>query len=400
MDAGTLQTLLLAREDERLEFKEARHRFDFEELVKYCCALANEGDGKILLGMTDKPPRRIVGSQAFEDLEGTRSSLTERLRIRVHADAFSTPQGRVVIFEVPSRPLGVPLSYRGAYWMRSGDELVGMTEDRLRAIFDEARPDFSALACQGLSLDELDHAGIEYFRDRWQRRSGRDDLATLSILRLLEDAELVSDGVPTYAALILFGTPKALSRHLAQAEIIFEYRDHESRIEYQQRVDLRSDFIPLLDTLWDLIQRRNGVLHLQEGLFRREIRIFNEVAVREALLNAVSHRNYRHAGSIHVRQWPHKVTIVSPGGLPPGISLDNIFFRQFPRNRRIAEALARCGLVERSGQGADRMLSLSLGEGKPPPDFSDTDEYQVSVSLHGTIRDEYPSSSMSVSFNV
>lgn len=380
MDISALHTLIHAREDERLEFKEAKGGFHFEKLVKYCCALANEGGGKIVLGMTDKPPRRIVGSEAFDDLERTRAGLTDRLRIRIHTTVIAAPEGRVVVFEVPSRPLGVPLSYEGAYWMRSGDGLIGMTEDRLRAIFDEARPDFSALTCEDASLADLAPESIERFRQLWLRKSGRIDLREMPVLRLLEDAELIFDGKPSYAALILFGTTRALGRHLPQAEVIFEYREDESRIDYQQREEFRSGFLPVLDAVWSLLQRRNNLYHFQDGLFRQSIPTFNETVVREALLNAVSHRDYRHAGSVLVHQWPQKVTIVSPGGLPPGISPDNIFFRQLPRNRRIAEALARCGLVERSGQGADRMLSLSLGEGKAPPDFADTDEYQVSVT--------------------
>ena len=74
------------------------------------------------------------------------------------------------------------------------------------------------------------------------------------------------------------------------------------------------------------------------------------------LLNAVSHRDYRHPGSVFVRQFPRHIEIVSPGGFPPGITPENILDHQFPRNRRIAETFARCGLVERSGQGADRIV--------------------------------------------
>lgn len=67
------------REDEHLEFKEARDRFDFEELVKYCCALANERGGRVILGVTDKRPRRVVGTNAFQALERTTAGLVERL---------------------------------------------------------------------------------------------------------------------------------------------------------------------------------------------------------------------------------------------------------------------------------------------------------------------------------
>ena len=88
---------------------------------------------------------------------------------------------------------------------------------------------------------------------------------------------------------------------------------------------------------------------LIDGLLRRDIPEYPEEAVREAVLNAVSHRDYRHGGSVFVRQYPRRIEIVSPGGFPPGISVENIIDRQSPRNRRIVDNFARCGLVERAG---------------------------------------------------
>jgi ATP-dependent DNA helicase RecG len=108
-------------EDEHLEFKEAKNRFDFEELVKYCCAMANEGGGRVILGVTDKRPRRVVGSKAFEDFQRTKLGLLERLRLRIDAGEIAHPDGRVLAFEVPGRPVGVPIQYNGAYWMRGGE---------------------------------------------------------------------------------------------------------------------------------------------------------------------------------------------------------------------------------------------------------------------------------------
>lgn len=219
-----LRGLMTAPEDEHLEFKEAKNSFEFEELVKYCCALANEGGGRIILGVTDRRPRRVVGSRAFDPIERTKAGLVERLRIRVVGEAISHPDGRVVVFEVPSRPLGVPVHYKGAYWMRGGDGLVGMTSDRLKSILDEAGPDFSAELCTSGTLDDLDPVAIQSFAALWGRKSGNAALASLPKEQLLAAAELIRGPGVTYAALVLFGTNRALGRHLAQAEVVFEYR--------------------------------------------------------------------------------------------------------------------------------------------------------------------------------
>jgi len=164
-----LQTLLHAREDEHLECKEAKKNFHFETLVKYCVALANEGGGRMVLGVTDQLPRKVVGSQAFADLERTKAGLIERLHLRIEAQEVQHPDGRVVIFQVPSRPIGMPIHYAGAYWTRGGQDLVPMTPDRLKTIFDEAGPDFSAELCPKASLVDLHSTAIEQFRTRWRR---------------------------------------------------------------------------------------------------------------------------------------------------------------------------------------------------------------------------------------
>lgn len=88
-----------------------------------------------------------------------------------------------------------------------------------------------------------------------------------------------------------------------------------------------------------------------------------------------------------IRQYPTRLEIVSPGGFPYGITVDNFLWRQSPRNRRIAEVFAKCGLVERSGQGANRMFEECIKESKPMPDFSDTDDFQVSLTLRGEVQD-------------
>jgi ATP-dependent DNA helicase RecG len=383
-----LDELLKTKEDEHLEFKEAKNRFDFERLVKYCAALANEGGGSIILGVTDRPPRRVVGSAAFDDLERTKAGLIERLRLRIDAGAIRHPGGRVVVFTVPSRPIGLPVPVEGAYWMRAGEDLAPMTPDMLRRIFDEASPDFSAEVCPGATLADLDPAAIESLRGRWARHSGNKALARRRAEMLLRDAELVLSGGVTYAALILLGTRAALGRFLAQAEVIFEYRSTGRPGPANQREEFRQGFLTFYDRVWELVNLRNDLQHFQERLVMHPVPTFSEVAVREALLNAVSHRDYRHPGSVFVRQFPRRIEIVSPGGFPPGITPENILDQQLPRNRRIAETFARCGLVERSGQGADRIVEECVRNGKPLPDYSRSDSHEVWLTLDGEIRDD------------
>jgi len=382
-----LAGMLHDNEDEHLEFKEAKNRYDFEELTRYCVALANEGGGKMVIGVSDRRPREVVGTLAFDDLERTKAGLTERLRLRIDAEEIRHPDGRVVIFNVPSRPLGLPIEYKRAYSMRAGDRLARMTTDMLKRIIDEVRPDYSSEICPNASVADLSPSAIDRFRAMWRRKSGNQALAQVGTEQILADAELLLDGGLTYAALILFGTSSALGKHLAQAEVIFEYRSEEASLRYQQREEYREGFFLFMDDLWGTVNLRNEVHHFQDGLFVGDVPTFNEVVVREGILNAVSHRDYRLGGSVFVRQFPRTLEIVSPGGFPPGVTPESILWRQAPRNRRIAEVLAKCGLVERSGQGANLMFEHCIREGKPVPDFADSDDYQVALTLRGEIQD-------------
>jgi len=293
---------LLEKEDEHLEFKEAKESYDFEKLTKYCVALANEGGGRVILGVTDKKPRKIVGTKAFENLERTKAGLLERLHLRISVEEIHHADGRVIVFEVPPRPIGMAIQYKGAYWMRGGEDLVPMTPDVMKRIFDESGPDFSAEICHLARLDDLSQEGIDRFRAIWRKRSGNTILQELSPAQLLEDAELIIDGGITYAALILFGTRKALGKFLAQSEIIHEYRSSEASVSYQQRKEFREGFFLIHDMLWETINLRNDIFQYQEGLFRQNIPTFNESVVREAILNAVSHRDYRLGGWVFIKK--------------------------------------------------------------------------------------------------
>lgn len=382
-----LQRLMNAMEGENLEFKEARNRYHFDRLLNYCAALANEGGGRAILGITDRRPRQVIGTRAFSQPERTRLGLIEKLHLKVDVDEVYHPEGRVLVFTVPPRPVGVPIQADGIYWTRRGDSLVPMVEEQLREIFNEIGHDFSADFCQGATLDDLDLEAVENFRKRWIEKSGNTSLERLDWKQLLRDAEAVVGGNVTYAALVLFGTRQALGRHLAQAEVVFEYRSSEASGPAQQRKEYRESFFSFYDDLWNTINLRNDLQHYQDGLFIWDIPTFEERSVREAILNAVSHRDYRLGGSVFVRQYPRHLIIESPGGFPHGITLENILNRQYPRNRRIADLFAKCGLVERSGQGMDLIFEEAIRRGKLPPDFTGTDRYQVNLALNGQVQD-------------
>lgn len=384
----TIEELLKLKEGENYEFKEAKRHFEFDRLAQYGCSLSNEGGGRVILGISDKRPRVIVGSLAFDQPERTRRGLIDLLHIKVDFEQLEENGKRVLVFIFAGRPIGLPVQVNGIAWWRDGDSLVPMPPEELRSIYAESAHDFSADICPGATLSDLDKTAVELFRDRWIDKTHLTRLKTLSQEQLLRDCEAVlSDGI-TYAALILFGKHDSLGRYLAQSETIFEYRASDASGPAQQREEYREGFFLYYDKLWRLINIRNDKQHYQDGLFVFDIPTFNERVVREAILNAICHRNYQLCGSVFVRQYRDRLVIDSPGGLLPGITLQNILDRQAPRNRRIAELLEKCGLVERSGQGMNLIYEFSIREAKPLPDFSGTDSDMVRLALNGLILDK------------
>jgi ATP-dependent DNA helicase RecG len=381
-----LQRWLDEPEGTNLEFKEARKTFHFEKLVEYCVALANEGGGKIIFGVSDRRPRRIVGTAAFAEPGRTEAGLHDRLSHRIPVEEVQTSEGRVLVAHVPGRLPGTAWQIAGRYLKRAGDDLAALTDVELRGFFAETGPDFSAELCPGTSLSDLLPQALSTFRDRWARKTRDERKRGWTDAETLSNAELAAEDRLTYAAVILFGTRAALGRCLAQAELVFEYRSSEVSGPAADREEFREGFFLWQEAIWTKINLRNERQSYQDGLFRMDLPTFDEVPVREALLNAVTHRDYRLGGSVFVRQYTHRLEVVSPGGLPAGITPSNILDQQNPRNRRLAEALAKCGLIERSGQGMNLMVENAIRQGKPLPSFAGTSTHEVRLTLEGMVR--------------
>lgn len=379
------QSWLEALESTRLEFKSATGGYHFDRLMDYCVALANEGGGTIILGVTDRRPRQVVGTQAFGEPGRTEAGLHQRLGHRIPVEEYLHAGRRVLIVHVPGRLPGTAWNIDGRYLKRAGDDLAPLGDVELRAIFAESAADFSAEP-SAASLADLDPGAVAAFRERWAHTADNPRIAQVATPQLLRDAELLLDDRVLYAALILFGTHAALGRYLAQAEVVFEYRSSEASGPAQDRQEYREGFFLFHDLLWQRINLRNDRQSYLDGLFRHDIPTFDETSVREALLNAVSHRDYRLGGSVFVRQYAQRLEIVSPGGFPPGITPENMLDQQNPRNRRLAEAFARCGLIERSGQGLNLMVERAVRQSKPLPGFSGSASHEVRLTLEGAVQ--------------
>ena len=204
----------------------------------------------------------------------------------------------------------------------------------------------------------------------------------------LNDLKLIVNGKVTNAAVLLAGKEEIIATHFPQAKVMHEYRNVDGQERFDKRIVFGQPFYILIDKLWETIDARNGNVPVQEGPYLFDIPFFNEQVIREVVNNAFAHRNYRIGSEIVVKQYPNKLCVISPGGFPLGVTLNNMLtVSSTPRNRLLADVLAKTGIVERSGQGMDIIFRLTLSEGKQKPDYEKTDDYQVTAILSAVVKE-------------
>lgn len=399
----TIAELKNLRESEDLvEFKAARKNFPYgggsnnkqserrKCVLGYVVALSNEGGGMLVLGMADSHPHQVVGTDfALNKIGGIIDAIYAELHIRVQVEELFEGNKRVLVFTVPKRPVGKRLMFEGVALMRVGDSLRNMSEEETLKILLEQEPDFSAKICKELTINDLDPAALAILKARYADKTGNDSFKTLSDQQVLSDLDLIVDNKLTYAALILVGKRAALKKYLPQAKVILEFRNTTSQIPHDRREEIDEPLYIGLDKVWELIQTRNSADHISKGPYINDVPVFNETVIREALLNSIAHRDYSLTSEIVIHQSPKVITINNPGGFPKGVNLENLItISSTPRSRLLSDVLLKTGLVERSGQGIDKIFSITLAQGKPEPDYSHSDPFQVSLTLNGTVTDE------------
>ena len=371
-----------APEDEHLEFKEAKQQYDATKLLRYCVALANEGGGHLVLGVSDKRPRQVVGTQAFQNRGEITARILEALRMRVDVQELEHPDGRVLVFAVPPRPAGTPLHHEGAYLMRAGEDLVPMSPDQLKRIFAEGGPDwFDRPARAGASAEEVVALlDTQSFFDLMQLPypTSRDGvLERLSQERLIERK---SDGwnITNLAAILLAKRLDAFSPELARKAarvVIYEGANKlVTRYDEPQPQGYAVGFEKLVDFVHSSAPRN----HFVEQALRDEVKMFPRQAIRELVANALVHQSFEATGqSVMVEMYADRLEVSNPG-LPP-IKVERFIDEFRSRNERLAELLRRMRVCEEKGSGIDKVVHLAEVFQLPAPDFRTSETRTTAV---------------------
>jgi ATP-dependent DNA helicase RecG len=393
----TVQELMHLRESEdKVEFKQAKTQYAYnsgrKSVLGYVSAIANEGGGYLVFGIKEASPHEVCGSLAFENKEGKlEQDIYRDLKIRIKTETLFDNGKRILIIKIPSRPVGKALYFEDVPLMRVGESLTRMSDEMYLSIIQEQEPDFSAKICEGLTIDDLDNKAIEKMKGMYADNQKNLSFLQIRDERMLSDLQLTVNGKLTYAALILLGKTSAIEQYLPQSRIIWEYRNTETQIHYDRRQTITEPFITGIDSVWSLIDQPTLNLNhpVQAGLVVYNIYDFNKEVIRECILNSYAHRDYTLTSDVVIKQYPKMIDIINPGGFPKGVSIDNILIvSSTPRNKLIADVLEKTGLVERSGQGVDKIYSETLAEGKQKPDYSRTNPCQVTLRIRTQIIDE------------
>ena len=360
-----------ASEHQRLEFKEAKQQFDNRKLHQQCVALANEGGGLLLLGIADKPPRPVVGTQAFRDPIPMAEKLFQAVGFRVDIEEVAHPDGRVLVFRIPSRPRGTAYHLDGAYLMRSGEALVPMSEDQLRRIFAEGGPDWleehSRTDLDGQAVVELldTQTFFELLRLPYPtRREGVID-------RLLHErlVDRFGDGyaIRRLCALLLAKRLEDfpdLSRKAPRVVVYTGASKLETRLDQVGARGYAVGYQGLVDFVMAQLPQNEVI----EDALRREVKLIPVVVVRELVANALVHQDLAMSGaSVMIEIYSNRVEFSNPG--EPVVPVERFIDGYQSRNERLADLMRRMHICEEKSSGIDRVVGEAEVFQLPAPDF-------------------------------
>ena len=373
-----------------VEFKSDRVKLSDKDLVEAIICLANTEGGELWLGVEDDGTLTGLHAehQLLDGLAGLVASRTSP-SLSVQVDAVVIGDIRVARILVPKARGEVATS--GGVYLRRRLKHDGTPEcapmlphDRLSRATTFGLLDVSAQPVAGATLDDLDPLERERLRQAIQHYGGDRVLLELDDEALDGALGLTTrqpDGrrVPTLTGLLLVGREPSLRQLLPTHEVAFQVLAQQAvRFNEFRRFPL----LKVLDWLETNFRPYNPEDELQVGLFRVPVPKVDMGAFREAVANALIHRDYHRLGAMHVRLEDEALVISNPGGLVDGVTLANLLTTEpRPRNPALADAMKRIGVVERSGRGVDTIYRGLLRFGRPAPDYSRTDMNNVVLRL-------------------
>ena len=389
-------------EKETVEFKEAKNNFDFNSLGKYFSALSNEANlqgvrcGWLVFGVHDKT-REIVGTSYRKDSNNLQSIKHELARNTTANLTFSniyelTVEGkRVLMFEIPSAPQGLPIAFNGHFYGRNGESLVALNIHEIDAIRSQRSFDWSAQIAEGATIDDLDSEAINKARFEFRKKNPdiADEIAQWSDDTFLNKARLTINGKITNATIILLGKTESTQFLLPNiAQMTWILKDGDGL-----EVDYKHFFPPFLISVDKLLsQIRNITFRYMPDntLFPDEVMKYDNYVIREALHNCIAHQDYSLRERINIIETPDSLLFSNGGAFIPK-TIENVIEKDAPqryyRNSFLCTAMVNLNMIDTIGSGIKRMFVNQRKRFFPMPDYTIT-ENEVSVTIYGKVINE------------
>lgn len=407
MEFKELQEILenlrnLTAENEIVEFKEAKNNYDFSKLGKYFSALSNEVNlkgkpfGWLVFGVKDKD-HSIVGSQyraSRKDLDSLKGEIANKTTNRIsfiEIHELVLPEGRVILFQIPAAPKGLPIAFDGHYYARDGEELVPLNIEKIERIRAQSiKEDWSAAIVLDATINDLDEDAIAIARKNFKSKfpDKAEEVDTWEDIKFLNKAKVTSKGKITRTALILLG--KDESEHLlnpADVKIRWKLVD-----EQNNDIDYEIFGIPLLLSVEKVFAKIRNIKYryMQEGtIFPAEVAKYEPFSIREAINNCIAHQDYTKNARINVIEMPDQLVFTNQGSFIPE-NIEKVVIddapEEFYRNRFLATAMFNLKMVDTAGGGIKKIFNFQRARFFPLPDYDLNDE-KVKMSLSGKILD-------------
>ena len=386
--------MVAAGETLTVEFKgERRQQLSDNDIAEAVVCLTNADGGYLFLGVEDDGS--ITGSVNrngdFSDVGKLAAKIYSRTMPNLHVEVQSMPHEArtVLVIKVPDSSSPV-CTTRGVYVKRriGGDGkptcMPYLPHEMTSDAANRGALDYSEQKFEKLDIDAFDTFEIERLFSVIRNNLRSDKmLLELSQTEALKSLRLLVEGktelVPTVAGLLLLGKKDILNSYIPHHELAFQFFKGTDVLINEF---LKEPLLKSLETIWNYFTARNDIDSTVVNLYRRDIPDYDEVAFREAVNNAVSHRDYTGMGTVYIQWRDNQIEISNPGGFVNGVSLENILsVSPTPRNPLLADVFKRIGLVERSGRGVDLIYTGQLKYGRRIPGYSRTTSEKVVVTI-------------------
>jgi len=356
---------------------------DVQTLAETLVAFANSDGGTIVLGVDENG--RLTETIWEEEADAALREAASLCQPPIPTEwrTIDGAEGELISIYVP-RSHELHSCENGRILARRGNQNYPLSGAEIRTLANSKNAaEFETELVPGARPDDLNQDVIREYIDRREARGSAkiDDMADF----LFQIGATDRDGQPTMIGILLFGKNPQL--FFPQSGVVFvkfnsaDARDTNGGVGYGRRDEIAGPLARIVERSWNVINEEMRVGATVNQLAREELTEYPRFAVREALVNAIAHRDYRIAGRrVEIRMYADRMEIISPGGLPGYMTLDNLVEDHYSRNPRLVNGLYQWGYIEELGLGIDQMIEEMAQAGHPPPTFKAT-PYSFTVTL-------------------